>query len=206
MNILKNHEYDVILLWRIMTKNGENMAKKNTNTFLARLLATLVFLVLAILLPFLTNQINFIGAPLCPAQLCIILCGFVCGPTWGMAAGIIAPFLRPIIFDYSFALPETIATALELAAFAFVAGVLYRRLEKNLFMIFVDLITAMVCGRLVWSAVTVIFIFFNLAGGTISLSYLWNQAVVSELYAIILQLIVVPLVVNILKKNRLMLN
>ena len=38
MNILKNNEYDVILLKRIMTKNGENMAKKNTNTFLNKIL------------------------------------------------------------------------------------------------------------------------------------------------------------------------
>ncbi len=181
------------------------MAKK-TNAKLARLLYSAMFLALAILLPFLTAQIKPFGAALCPMHLPVILCGFICGPYWGMAVGVSAPLLRSMMFGMPELMPSAVAMAFELAAYAFIAGLLYKKLNKNIFMYYVTLITAMVAGRLVWGAVMFILIFAGMANGEIGFALIWTKTVLASIPGIILQLIAIPVIVNVLKKNRLMLN
>ena len=181
------------------------MAKK-TNNVLARILYSAMFLALGLLLPFLTAQIPQFGASLLPMHLPVILCGFVCGPMWGMAVGATTPLLRSMIFGMPALMPSAVAMAFELAVYAFVAGLLFKKLSKNIFMYYIALITAMVCGRLVWGAVMFILIFAGLADGAISLSLIWTSTVLQSVPGIILQLVMIPLIVNVLRKNRLMLN
>ena len=181
------------------------MAKK-TNNVLARILYSAMFLALGLLLPFLTAQIPQFGASLLPMHLPVILCGFVCGPMWGMAVGATTPLLRSMIFGMPALMPNAVAMAFELAVYAFVAGLLFKKLSKNIFMYYIALITAMVCGRLVWGAVMFILIFVGLADGAISLSLIWTSTVLQSVPGIILQLVMIPLIVNVLRKNRLMLN
>ncbi|MBQ3229896.1 MAG: ECF transporter S component [Clostridia bacterium] len=165
-----------------------------------------MFLALALLLPFLTAQIPEIGSKLCPMHLPVILCGFICGPFWGMAVGITAPLLRSFVFGMPVLMPDAIAMAAELAVYAFIAGMLYKKLKKTIVYIYVDLLAAMVCGRLVWGAATFILIFAGLTDGEIGFSLIWTRTVLQSIPAIILQLIAIPLIVNVLKKNKLMLN
>lgn len=180
---------------------------KSTNTALARLLYSAMFLALGLLLPFLTAQIPEIGSKLLPMHLPVILCGFVCGPTWGMAVGAVTPILRSLIFARPVLMPDALSMAFELATYAFVAGLLYRRLgRKNFFFTYISLITAMVSGRLVWGVVTFVLIFFGLEGGSIGISLIWTHTVLQGIPGIILQLVAIPAIVNVLKKNRLMLN
>ena len=181
------------------------MAKK-TNNVLARILYSAMFLALGLLLPFLTAQIPQFGASLLPMHLPVILCGFVCGPMWGMAVGATTPLLRSMIFGMPALMPSAVAMAFELAVYAFVAGLLFKKLSKNIFMYYIALITAMVCGRLVWGAATFILIFAGLTDGEIGFSLIWTRTVLQSIPAIILQLIAIPLIVNVLKKNKLMLN
>ena len=179
---------------------------KTTNAKLARLLYSSMFLALAMLLPFLTAQIKPVGASLCPMHLPVILCGFICGPYWGMAVGISAPLLRSVMFGMPELMPSAVAMAFELAAYAFIAGLLYKKLNKNLFMYYVALITAMVAGRLVWGAVMFILIYAGMANGEIGFALIWAKTVLASIPGIILQIIAIPLIVNVMKKNRLMLN
>ncbi len=181
------------------------MARK-TNFTLARVLYSAMFLTLGMVLPFLTAQVPQVGSALLPMHLAVILCGFVCGAGWGMAVGIATPLLRSFIFGLPVLMPSAVVMAFELATYAFVAGMLYKKLSKNIFMYYVVLITAMVCGRLVWGAVMFILIFAGLAEGTIALSLIWTNTVLQSVPGIVLQLLVVPLIVNVLRKNRLMLN
>ena len=116
---------------------------KGRNVALARLLYSSMFLALGLLLPFLTMEIPTIGAALCPMHLAVMLCGFICGPTWGMAVGFITPILRSVLFGAPVAIiPNALAMAFELATYAFVVGILYKKLNKNIFYTFVALITA----------------------------------------------------------------
>ncbi len=179
---------------------------KTTNAKLARLLYSSMFLALAMLLPFLTAQIKPFGASLCPMHIPVILCGFICGPYWGMAVGISAPLLRSAMFGMPELMPSAVAMAFELAAYAFIAGVLYKKLNKNLFMYCVALITAMVAGRLVWGAVMFILIFSGMAEGEIGFALIWARTVLASIPGIILQVVAIPVIINVLKKNRLILN
>ncbi len=179
---------------------------KSKNTALARLLYSAMFLALALLLPFLTAQIPEIGSKLLPMHLPIMLCGFICGPSWGMTVGAIAPILRSMIFARPVMVPDALSMAFELATYAFIAGLLYRRLGKKFFFIYVSLIAAMVAGRIVWGIVSFFLIFVGLEGGEIGLSLIWSHTVLQGIPGIILQLVAIPLIVNVLNKNRLMLN
>lgn len=172
----------------------------------ARLLYSSMFLALAILLPFLLGQIKPFGVSLLPMHLPVIICGFVCGPSWGMAVGAAAPILRSILFASPVLMPTAFAMAFELATYAFIAGILYKSLDKNLFLFYVELITAMVCGRIVWGLVTFVLIFLGFASGNIGFSLIWGNTVLNSVPGILLQLIVIPPIINVLKKNRLMLN
>lgn len=183
------------------------MSKKSTSAAIARLIYSAMFLALAILLPTLTSYIPQIGRSILPMHLPVILSGFVCGPVWGMAVGIAAPLLRCAMTNgIAPSFPNAIAMAFELAVYAFIAGMLYKKLDKNMFMFYVELITAMVCGRLVWAIVTCILILTGIGSGTISFGFVWTSTVLSSIPGIVLQLIVIPLTVNVFKKNKLILN
>lgn len=179
---------------------------KGRNAALARLLYSAMFLALGLLLPFLTAQIKPFGSALCPMHLPVLLCGFICGPYWGLAVGAITPILRSVMFGAPVLVPDAVAMAFELAAYAFIAGVLYKKLEKNLFLFYVELITAMVCGRLVWGLVTFVFIFLGMANGAVGFSLIWSKTVLQSIPGIILQLVAIPPIISVLRKNRLMLN
>ena len=180
---------------------------KGKNVALARLLYSSMFLALGLLLPFLTMQIPTIGAALCPMHFAVLLCGFICGPTWGMAVGAITPILRSMLFGAPVAIiPNALAMAFELATYAFVAGILYKKLNKNILYTYIALITAMVAGRLVWGAVMFVLILANQTSGEIGFSLIWSATVLQSIPGIILQLVAIPPIISVLRKNRLMLN
>lgn len=179
---------------------------RKSNRALARLLYSSMFMALGLLLPFLTAQIPQFGKALLPMHLPVFICGFVCGPFWGAAVGFATPLVRSILFQMPVFMPTAVAMAFELATYAFVVGLLYKKLSKNLFMSYVALITAMVCGRLVWGAVTFVLIFLGKASGDIGLSLIWTGTVLNGVAGIVVQLVLIPLIVNVMKKNRLMLN
>ena len=179
---------------------------RRTNRSLAKMLYSAMFLSLALLLPFLTSQIPEIGSKLLPMHLPVILCGFVCGPFWGATVGASAPILRSLIFTRPEMFPSAVTMAVELATYAFVAGLLYKKLGKNIFMTYLALITAMICGRLMWGGVMFVLIFLGMAKGEIGFSLIWAHTVLQGIPGITLQLVAIPVIVNVLKKNRLMLN
>lgn len=179
---------------------------KSTNFALARLIYSAMFLSLALLLPFLTAQIPSFGTMLLPMHLPVILCGFICGPQWGIAVGATAPLLRSVIFERPVLMPDAVAMAFELAMYAFIAGLLYKKLEKNLFYTYVTLVSSMVSGRIVWAFVMFFLILIGSAQGEIGFALVWTRTVLQGIPGIVAQLVLVPLIVDVLKKNRLMLN
>lgn len=178
---------------------------RSTRFQLARLIYSAMFLSLAILLPFLT-QIKPISAAFCLMHIPVILCGFVCGPFWGMAVGASAPLLRSTLFALPVFFPNAFGMAFELATYAFVAGILYKKLNKNIFMYYISLIAAMVAGRIVWGLVWTALLLTDAAQGTLALSFFWGKTVIDSIPGIIVQLVLIPVIIDVLKKNRLMLN
>ena len=159
-----------------------------------------MFLALALTLPFITGQIPEIGAMLCPMHLPVLLCGFFCGGPWGLAVGLIAPVLRSMIFGMPPMYPTAISMAFELAAYGAISGLLYAKLPKNKASVYVSLVTAMIVGRLVWGAAR--FVFAGLDVTAFGLQAFWAGAVTSAIPGIILQLILIPILVIALDKQR----
>ena len=160
----------------------------------ARLLAV------ALVLPFITGQIPEIGAMLCPMHLPVLLCGYFCGGPWGLAVGLIAPVLRSMIFGMPPMYPTAISMAFELAAYGAVSGLLYAKLPKTKASVYISLVTAMIVGRLVWGAAR--FVFAGLDITAFGLQAFWAGAVTSAIPGIILQLILIPILVIALDKQR----
>ncbi len=174
------------------------MKKQNSSINLA--LASM-FLALAFVMPFLTGQIPQIGSMLCPMHIPVILCGFVCGAPWGLAVGFIAPLLRSFTLGMPPLFPTAFAMAFELAVYGLMSGVLYRKLPENKINIYLSLVISMIAGRLVWGVVQLCCVGFEV--GKFSLSVFWSGAVVNAMPGIIIQLVLIPVVVMLLKKAKL---
>lgn len=163
-----------------------------------------LYLAISLVLPFLTGQLPEIGAMLCPMHIPVLLCGFVCGWQWGLAVGFIAPLLRSVMFGMPQMFPTGVAMAFELAAYGAFSGILYKALPKKNVYIYVSLIAAMVLGRAVWGAVR-----FAIAGLTASefpFSAFLAGAITTAIPGIVLHIILIPVLVIVLKKARLVLN
>lgn len=172
--------------------------KKQNN--LVNLALAAMFLALAFVMPFLTGQIQQIGNMLCPMHIPVILCGFVCGGPWGLAVGFIAPFLRSLIMGMPPLYPTALAMAFELAVYGLVSGVLYRIFPKKKGYIYCSLIIPMILGRLVWGAVQ--FICMGLDSSEFGFTAFWAGAVTNALPGIVLQVILIPVVVMLLEKTK----
>lgn len=159
-----------------------------SNTTLAALL-----LAMALILPFFTGQIPQIGKALCPMHLPVMLAGFLCGPWYGLAIGIIAPLLRFVLFGMPTLMPTGIIMSLELAAYGLSTGLLYRKLQKNKFNVYLTLILSMIIGRIIWGAAHVLF--FQLGNYDFSWAMFIAGGFTNSLAGIILQLILIPLIV-----------
>lgn len=169
-----------------------------TKLRLRRLIASAICLALALTLPFLTGQLQQIGNMLCPMHIPVLLCGFLCGWPWGLAVGFIAPLLRSALFGMPVLFPMGVSMAFELAAYGAIAGALYKALPKTMGNIYLSLITAMVCGRILWGGVR--FLLAGLTATTFPFSAFLAGAVTNAVPGIVLQLILIPLLVLALKR------
>lgn len=172
------------------------MKKKQVN----KITLSAMLLALALVLPFMTGQIQYIGSMLCPMHIPVILCGYICGAPWGMIIGLIAPIMRSMIFGMPPMFPQAICMAFELAVYGFTAGAFYRMLHKTKLNIYVSLIISMILGRIVWGLAMFVCLGFDL--GKFGIMAFLTGAVIEAFPGIILQIILIPLIVMLLKKYK----
>ena len=160
-----------------------------------------ICLALCMVLPFLTGQIRSIGNALCPIHIPVLLAGFICGPWWAFGVGVIAPLLRFTLFGMPVIFPMGIAMCCELATYGLLCGLLYRKLPKTIVSIYVSLITAMICGRIVWGAVRA------LLSGVAQSPFTWDVfiagAFTTAIPGIVLHIVLIPLIVLALRRAKL---
>lgn len=171
-----------------------------TNLLINRLVLSAMCLALSLVLPFLTGQIPEVGSMLCPMHIPVLICGFVCGWPWGALVGAASPLLRALLFSMP-PLLTAIPMAAELAFYGIVCGVLYRLFPKKICFIYLDLITAMVAGRLIWGAVRFCMVGFNTTA--FPFSAFWAGAVANAIPGILLQLAIIPPIIITLEKAKL---
>lgn len=164
-----------------------------------KLVLSAMLLALALALPFLTGQMQQLGNMLCPMHIPVLICGFFCGPWFGLAIGFAAPLLRFLLFGMPPLIPIGIPMSLELAAYGFTAGLLYSLLPKKKLYIYVSLISAMLMGRVVWGIARTVL--YGLGGSDFGWKAFIAGAFLNAIPGIILQIVLIPVLVMILKKN-----
>lgn len=174
--------------------------KKNTR----KLVYSALCLALCLVLPFLIGQIPQIGQMLSPMHIPVFLCGFLCGWPWGLAVGFIAPLLRSVLFHMPAMYPGAISMAFELATYGAVSGLLYHLLPKKNGYIYVALIVAMLCGRVVWGIAR--YIMAGLSGSSFPWSAFLAGAFTNAIPGIILHIVLIPVLVMALKRARMVIN
>lgn len=156
------------------------------------------FLALGLVLPFFTGQIPEIGSALLPMHIPVIICGFICGWKYGLLVGFLSPLLRNLLF----AMPPinvALAMAFELAAYGAVTGILYQKLPKSKLKIYLSLLPAMVAGRLIWGAVSIVI--YGLGDTPFTWQMFIAGALLNAIPGIILQIVLIPLLMIALEKS-----
>ena len=161
-----------------------------------------LMLAIGLVLPFLTGQIPELGRRLSPLHLPVLLCGFLCPWPYSFAVGLILPVFRSALFTMPPMFPDAVAMAAEMAVYGLVVSLFYRRLPKRPVNVYVSLVAAMLCGRIVWGAAR--YVLMGLSGSEFSLAAFWAGAFVNAIPAIVLQLVLIPLLVFALKGAKLL--
>lgn len=163
-----------------------------------------LLLALGLLLPFLTGQIPSIGNKMLPMHIPVLLAGFICGWPYGLFIGFILPLFRSMLFGMPPMFPIAVSMAFELAAYGAVTGILYKMLPKKNISIYISLVVAMICGRIVWGAVSLVL--FGLSGSPFTWEIFMTGAFVNAVPGIIIQIVLIPVIVMALKKGKLIEN
>ena len=173
----------------------------NTRNNTRDLILAALCLALAMLLPFLTGQIQTLGNMLCPMHIPVLLCAYICGYRWAEAVGFISPLLRYAIFGMPPIMPAGVSMAFELLTYGLVAGLLYEKLKKNTLNIYVSLIISMISGRVVWGIARLII------SGVTGTEFTWQLfiggAVLQAVPGIILHILLIPIIVMALRRAKL---
>lgn len=165
-----------------------------------KLTLSALFIALGIVLPFFTGQVPHFGNMLLPMHIPVLLCGFVCGSPYGMLVGGIIPLLRSLLFGRPILLPTAIAMAVELATYGAVTGLLYRRLKNHKLGIYLSLLCAMLAGRVTWGLTSLIL--YRILGNPFTWEIFAAEAFVNAIPGIIVQLVLIPAVLYLLKKAK----
>ena len=166
-----------------------------------KLVISALCLALCMVLPYLTGQVPAIGNMLCPMHLPVLLCGMLCGWPWGLVVGAIAPLLRSLTAGMPPLYPTAAAMAFELAAYGFLSGLFSRLLPKKVPFLYLSLVLAMLGGRLIWGVAR--FVMAGLSVTSFPLSAFVAGAFTTAWPGILLQVLLIPPVVLLLRRTKL---
>ena len=166
-----------------------------------KLVLSSVLLALGIVLPFFTGQIKEIGDTLLPMHMPAMICGFTCGPIFGGVTGLLIPLIRSFTFGMPPLYPNAIWMSLELCAYGLTTGLFYlRKKKRSTLYLYISLISAMICGRVVWGVAKVILL--GLKNKPFTFQMFIASGFVDALPGIIIQLILIPIILRLIEKPR----
>ena len=159
-----------------------------------------MFLALGIILPYaLGHGIGIPGTLLLPMHLPVLLCGFICGPAYGLLCGMLLPVLNCMITGMPSLFPMLPIMFCELSVYGLCSGLLFSKspLGRLKFGIYIALPITMICGRLAYAAA---FYSILLAVGELK-ALTVGAAIIAGLPGILIQLLLIPPIVLMLKRN-----
>ena len=112
----------------------------------------------------------------------------------GLLIGIITPLLRGVLFGMPAIFPNAFCMAFELATYGLVAGILSEKMKKDIKSLYISLIAAMLCGRIVWGLVSAAVYAFT--GGIFTWELFLMGGFINALPGILIQLVLIPALVE----------
>lgn len=144
-----------------------------------------------------------IGSVFSPMHIPVLLCGLVCGWPYGAFCGIAGPIISSLLSG----MPSTVQLVYmipELCAYGLLSGLLLRLIHTRHFYadLYLAIVPAMVLGRIVGGVARALFYFSTAQAYSVAL---WASAyVVETLPGAIVQLLLLPALVLVLTKARLL--
>ncbi len=155
------------------------------------------FLGLAVLIPQFFHMAGVAGTIFLPMHIPVMLAGMLVCPMIGLYVGIFAPVISYLLTGMPPVSPPIMPLMIvELGAYGFMSGLLYRILKKN---VYVSLIISMVAGRMALAAAA--FAAMQFFGFKLSPIIYVKGAVVTGLPGIVMQLVLVPTLVVLVRKG-----
>ncbi len=165
-----------------------------------QLVITALCIALGLVLPMAFHAIPNAGSVMLPMHIPVLLCGLICGPGSGLIAGICTPILSSVLTAMP---PVGILPGMtfELAVYGGVSGALIRTIktERPWMNLYFSLITAMIAGRIVSGLLNGLIF----RAGAYSMEIWIAASLTTALPGIVLQLVLIPTLVMILHKARL---
>ena len=150
---------------------------------------------IGIVLPQVLHAVPNAGSIFLPMHLPVLFCGLVCGPLYGLLCGALCCTLSHFLTGMP---PMAVFPGMlcELIVYGLVAGIMAKVLKnKNIVSIYIELIAAMLAGRIV-SGILNALIF---RAGAYSMQIWLAGSFVTALPGIIIQLVIIPILVSRLK-------
>lgn len=142
------------------------------------------------------------GPTFLPMHIPVLLCGFVFGWQYGAICGFIVPLLSSVLTGMPPIFPIAPAMMLELCTYGALTGFLYQKLRFNVYgNVYISLICAMIGGRIVSGAANAIFM--GLANKPYGFAIFISGAFVKAIPGIIIQIVLIPILVLVLQKAKL---
>ncbi|WP_440896726.1 ECF transporter S component [Amphibacillus sp. Q70] len=166
-----------------------------------RLVFVSLCIAIGLLLPQLVNILPMArpGAILLPMHIPVLICGYIVGWRYGLLAGLILPLLAFFLTGMPPLFPIGVSMMIELGAYGLLTGLLYKVTDGK---IFVSLIGAMIGGRVVYGIANSIL--FGVADMSFGMEAFVAGAFVTALPGIIIQLLLIPPIIQALKNANLM--
>lgn len=140
------------------------------------------------------------GVVFLPMHIPVILAGFLAGPFLGGIVGIIVPVISFLIYGMP-AIPRLYFMIPELFVYAFVAGLLYKKLN-----IYLSLIISMIAGRVFFGLSLVITVFLLGIRVPFGSTAAFIGTIITGVPGMLIQILIIPLLIFALKKGGLIIN
>jgi len=189
--------------YNLKVKKGDDKSmQKKSQKALKNMVLSALFISIGLVLPFLTGQLKQIGNMLLPMHLPVFLCGLICGWKYGAAVGLVLPLLRSMLFSMPVLYPTAISMAFELSAYGLICGLIYALFKKqNAGKIYPALVISMLGGRAVWGIAQAVLL--GVKDNAFTLKMFVTGAFVNALPGIVIQLVLIPLIMEALHRTNL---
>ena len=167
----------------------------------------IVLLSLGWVFPFITAQSRELGNMLNLIHIPTLIGGMILGPWYGVLLGVITPITRSFIFGMPKLYPLAICMGLELGTYGLISGLIFKLLKnrfsiKEVIALYLSLIIALLCGRIVWGVSRSIFAMFSTEIMTFKI-FITSGFLVSW-PGVLLQIIIIPIIYYAIKKTNLL--